>query len=161
MSYKLNTETFVTPTVLDVAVASQTPTVTAGAYATGEVVGSKLTFADATLSGKTILQAVGINCKSAQTAAFDLILFNDDPSASTFTDNEVIAVHASDQSKVCGVVHITDWTNLGTPSYAQAKNEAYPISLTGTALYGVLVTRGTPTLASTSDITVTVRLLRN
>ena len=162
MSYKLNTETFVTPTVIDVAVVSQTPAVNTVAYATGDVVGSLLTFEGAALSGKTLIQAVGLNIKSVQTAAFDLVLFNANPSASTFTNNEAFAVHTDDKEKVCGVIHITDLTNLGSNfSYGQAKNEAYPISLVGTALYGVLVSRGTPTLLSTSDVTITVRLLRN
>lgn len=150
-------------TVANVGVSSQTPTTSASPdYASGEVIGSKLTFANAVLAaGETaLLQAVTVNCKVANTSALDLILFNADPSASTFTDNAALDVNVDDLGKVIGVVHITDWTSLGTPATGQAKNEALPFSLAGTALYGVLVARGAVNLAGTSDITVSVRLVR-
>jgi hypothetical protein len=152
------------PTGGNVVVITQSPTVSSSpAYSTGDVIGTKLTFAAAVLAagGSGLVQAVQINCKSAQTGAVDLILFNADPSASTFTDNAALAVNAADFDKVIGVVHIADWTNLGTPSVAQAGNLAVPFSLVATSLFGVLVARSTPTLGSTSDITVGLRVIRN
>ena len=148
----------------NVIVISQSPTVSASpAYSTGDVIGTKLTFDAAVLAagGSGLVQAVQINCKSAQTGAVDLVLFNADPSASTFTDNAALAVNAADFNKVIGVVHVTDWTNLGTPSVAQAGNIALPFTLASTALYGVLVARSTPTLGSTSDLTIGLRVIRN
>jgi hypothetical protein len=150
-------------TLVDIAVITQNPTVsTSPAYSAGDVVGTKLTFTNGVLSagGKAMLQAVTVNCKSAQTAALDLILFNDDPAASTFTDNAAVAVAAADWDKVFTVVHITDWANLGTPSIAQAKNEAFPYTSVAKTMYGVLVARAAMTLASTSDIRVAVRTIR-
>ena len=150
-------------TVSNVVEVSQTPVVSASPdYSTGDVIGAKLTFAGAVLEagGSALFQAVTIGCKVANTAAMDLILFNADPSASTFTDNAALDINAADQAKWINTIHITDWTSGGTPSLGLAKNDAFPFSLAGTALYGVLVARGTVNLASTSDITVSVRLVR-
>jgi hypothetical protein len=153
---------------------SQIPTVSASpAYSTGDVIGQKagggtgapLVFAAAVLSagGSGLVQSITIDCKSAPSGspAMDLILFNADPSASTFTDNVALAVNAADFDKVIGVVHISDWTNLGTPSFAQAQNLALPFTLAATSLFGVLVARSTPTLGSTSDLTISVNVIRN
>lgn len=150
-------------TEMGVAIISQTPTTSASPdYAAGEVIGGKLTFAGAALAagGASLLQAVTVNSKVANTAAMDLVLFNDNPTNSTFTDNDALAVNALDFPAVIGVVHITDWTSLGTQATGQAKNEALPMTLVGTALYGVLVARGAVNLGTTSDITVTVRTIR-
>ncbi len=148
----------------NVAVISQSPTVSASpAYSTGDVIGTKLTFAASVLAagGSGLIQAVTLNCKSAQTGAMDLVLFNADPAASTFTDNAALAVNAADFDKVVGVIRLNDWTNLGTPSACQANNLALPFALVGTSLFGVLVARSTPTLGSTSDVTISMRVIRN
>jgi len=148
----------------NIGAISQSPTVSASpAYSTGDVIGTKLTFAAAVLAagGSGLVQSVNIDSKSAQTGAMDLILFNADPSSSTFTDNAALAVNAADFDKVLGVVHVTDWTNLGTPSFAQAQNLALPFTLAATSLFGVLVARSTPTLGSTSDLTISVNVIRN
>lgn len=143
-------------------VGTATPTVSTSAYATGDCVGGLMTFSTAfSESGGTgLLQRVTIMCKSAQTAQLDMILFSDNPSSSTLTDNAAIAIAAADFDKVAGVVHITDWTNLGTPSVGFAYGLALPIKGTGTSMYGVLVSRGTPTLASTSDIKVQIQVIQ-
>jgi len=147
-----------------VGVLSQTPTVsTSPAYSSGDCIGGKLTFMPVVLAANhdATIQAVTLNCKSAQTGAIDLILFNADPSASTFTDNAALAINAADFDKVIGVINITKWTNLGTPSVGESNNLAFPVELPTTAAYGVLVARSTPTLASTSDLTVKLRVYRH
>ena len=152
------------PTGGNIIAISQSPTVSASpAYSSGDVIGAKLTFAAAVLAagGSGLVQSVTIDCKSAQTGAMDLILFNADPSASTFTDNAALAVNAADFDKVVAVVHISDWTNLGTPSFAQGQNLAMPFTLVGPSLFGVLVARSTPTLGSTSDLTISANVIRN
>lgn len=147
----------------NVGVVSAVPTTAAGAYASGDVIGTKMTFAASTLAagGSAMVQAVTVNSKTAQTTAMDLILFNADPTNSTFTDNAALAVDVADFSKVIGVVHITDWTNLGTPAVAQANNLALPFTLAATSLYGVLVALAAITLGSASDFSASLRLVRN
>jgi hypothetical protein len=149
-----------------VGVLSQTPAVSASPdYSTGDCVGSLLTFQPVVLAAghDATVQAVTVQCKVANTVAMDLILFNANPSASTFTDNSAPAVHADDLAKVIGVINITKWTSMGSNSQSmgEATNLAFPVELATTAAYGVLVARGTVNLASTSDITVTLRAYRH
>lgn len=141
------------------------PTVSASpAYASGDVMGGLLTFANAARvsAGSGLLQSVTLNFKSAQTAATDFVWCGgNNPTGTTLTDNAAVAVAAADYNK-CRVIHVTDCTSLGTPSVCAADNLAFPFSLaSGTTGYGFLVTRGTPTLASTSDVEVALRILRN
>ncbi len=147
-----------------VGVLSQTPTVSASPdYSTGDVIGAKLTFQPVVLAAghDATIQAVTVQCKVANTAAMDLVLFNADPSASTFTDNAALSVDAADLPKIIGTINITKWTSLGTPSVGEGNNLAFPVELATTAAYGVLVARGTVNLASTSDLTVTLRAYRH
>lgn len=144
---------------LVVAVA---PTVsTSPAYTSGDVIGTKMTFAGfGRVSGGTgLAQMVSIYSKSAQTFACDLLLFHTDPSNTTFTDNAALALNGADYDKLIDVVHITDWTNLGVPSFGKANGLAIPYKVASgaTDIYGVLVARATPTLASTSDLKVVVK----
>jgi hypothetical protein len=136
---------------------------TSPAYSTGDCIGSKMTFTGicraADITG--LIQKVTVYCKSAQTGAVDLILFHTDPSGSTFTDNSPLAIVVADFDKIIDVIHITDWTSLGTPSFAKADNIASPfVPASGASdIYGALVARSTPTLGSTTDIKVAIKNL--
>lgn len=148
----------------DVLRATASPAVTAGAYAENDVIGVKMTLAGMAriAAGSGIVQSIAVHCKTAQTGAMDLLLFMADPSASTFTDNGALAVNAADFDKLIGVVSFgeDDWTSLGTPSIAQKQGLSMPFKLpAGTSLYAVLVARSTPTLGSTSDITLAVNVI--
>ena len=146
-------------------VVSATPTVSTTAYTAGDCIGGKLTFAGmARANGLTgLIQTAMIHCKSAQTFAADLIVFHTDPAASTFTDNAALALNAADFDKVALRIPFVagDWSNLGTPSIAEvsAQGKQYKAAAGATTLYGILVARGTPTLASTSDLKVVVKAM--
>jgi hypothetical protein len=147
----------------DVLTASAgTPAVTAAAYAAGNVVGGLLTFAGAarTAAGSGLVQAASVISKSAQTAILDLLIFSANPAASTFTDKAALSVAAGDLDKLVGVIHLTDWTSLGTPAIVQAVSAGLPFKLAaGTALYGVLVARAAMTLTSTTDLAPSLRII--
>lgn len=132
------------------------PTVSSSpAYTSGDCMGGLITLAAvARISGGGgLLSTIYLNCKSLQTLAIDAIFFNANPSASTFTDNAAVAIAAADFDKIVAVAHITDWTALGTPSFAQATvNKVFKLA-SGTTAYLALVARGAITLASTSDLT--------
>jgi hypothetical protein len=144
-------------------IVTQAPTITAAAYAAGNCIGGLLTFAGMTRANDItgIVQQAGVFCKSTQSGAVDLILFGANPTASTLTDKAPLSIAAIDFDKVLGVAHITDWTSLGTPSFAQALGLAMPFKPASgtTTIYGVLVARSTPTFASTSDVEVYVKAL--
>lgn len=142
--------------------AAAAPAVSTTAYAAGNVVGGLLTFTGAarTAAGAGLIQAATVLSKSAQTAALDLLIFSDNPTATTFTDKAAVSIAATDMGKLVGVIHLTDWTALGNASIAQAVAAGLPFKLaTGTSLYGVLVTRAAMTLASTSDLTLSLRII--
>ncbi len=149
------------------AVISVTPVVQAAAYATGDVIGGKMTITNALLSagGSGILQSVQVCSKSDLTVDLDLIIFSADPATTTFTENGAVAIDVVDVSKVLAVIPITTRKDLGTPVVAYANNLAIPVQ--GDAanltrhLYASLVARGAYTPASTSDVTVRFGLLQD
>lgn len=139
---------------------SQTPTVsTTPAYTAGDAVGGKLTFANATrvsaYSGR--VKSVIVTDQNKQNSVIDLVLFNADPSGTTFTDNAILDIADADMVKIIARVPLVDWVNLNDNAFCAVNNLSLDFNLaSGSALYGCLVTRGTPTFAATSDIIVTL-----
>lgn len=153
-------------------VITATQTVTASsAYTAGNAVGGLISFPGASrltgevggISTSGMVLGVMVNSKSAQTTQMDLVFFDSIPSASACVDKTSVAVALADFDKArVGVAHITDWTSLGTPSIGQAQNLALGYSLSSsTTLYGCLVTRATPTFTATTDIKVSIQVIRN
>lgn len=144
---------------------TSSPTVTAGAYTTGQVVGGKISLSNAARynAGSGIIQNVIVTVKTALTAPFDVLFFDTDPSNSTFTDNNALAVNVADLPFLCGVAHCSDLVSLGTPQALQASNCAIPfkLSASATTLYAIIVMRGGESLASTSAIQLTVDLIQD
>lgn len=131
-------------------------TVTAAAYSAGNVVGGLITLTGAVGGSATtaLLHKVTLMAKSAQSGQFDVIFFHSNPTNSTFTDKTALSVNVLDFDKITAVVHVTDWTNLGTPSIGVASNLAISVrGVNSQTMYAVVVARGTPTFASTSDVT--------
>lgn len=142
---------------------SQTPTVTAGAYAANDAVGGLLTFANAarTTGGGGVVLSVQIIDDAGQDAELELWLFSE-----TFTamvDNAAWAPSEADLRKVRAVASTGDgsWRAAGTPSVATIEvSQRYDV--TDTSLFGQLVNRtaGT-TFAATDDVTAVVGLLQD
>ena len=143
-----------------IATISQTPTVsTTPAYSAGDAIGGKLTFANATrvaaYSGR--VKSVIVTDQNKQNVVIDLVLFNADPSGTTFTDNSVLDVADADMVKIIARVPLVDWTNLNDNAFCAVNNLSLDFNLaSGTSLYGCLITRGTPAFAATNDIIVTL-----
>lgn len=139
---------------------SQTPTVTTGsAYASGNVVGGLLTFGPLVRreSGGGILNTVILRDKSGQAGTYDLFLFDQNPTNSTFTDKSAVAINTADLSKVIGVLTIAA-VKLGAASTMgvstlNSANLSFKLT-SGSTIWGVLVVRGTPTYAGASDVSV-------
>lgn len=146
-----------TPIVTYTKTVQVTPVVDTNAYTAGDCVGGKLTFPDIVrpivYSGE--VRSVTVTDIGADQAGLNLVLFNADPSSSTFTNNAACAIADADLSKVVCVVPITT-------HYVFADNGASTAVYVGcafqldnaTTLYGVLVATGTPTLDSASALTV-------
>lgn len=143
-----------------------TPTVSNGSiYAAKDAIGALLTFTGAVrANGATgTLSAVQIVDKGQQMAALDLVLF--DSSITAPTDNAIFAPTDAEVALCVGVVPIltTDYADFSTNSIATKANLGLTFKAgSGTSsLFGVLVSRGTPTYTSTSDIVVTLTIQQN
>ena len=140
-----------------------TPTVTAAAYSTGNEVGGLLTFTSAVgaaLGG--IVQSIAVTSKSIQTTGLKLYLFSANPSNSTWTDKSTPAINVADLPGLLGSYTLGSAdSGLGTMTVWNLDGISKSFRSTTTSLYGVLVAVGTPTFASTSDVSVTVSVLND
>lgn len=148
-----------------------TPTVDTSAYQTGELVGGKLTFTGAlkTITGTGYLVSVNMMDQSAQAVDFDVVIFREDPTGTTFTDQAAFDVADADTSKIIAVVQLGSATR-----FAFADNSvhfigslAIPVQATNSGggiagtLYGALISRGTPTFTAATDVKITIGVSRD
>ncbi len=133
--------------------AIATPTITAAQYASGNAVGGLLTFANIVrAAGRGGRLTAFIRDKAGQAGGYDLLLFDSAPTAPT--DKTAVALSAADLAKCFGSLTPGTIVLGGTPGILNADTPK-PFKLgSGTSIFGILVTRGTPTYASTSDISV-------
>lgn len=140
-----------------------TQTVTSGsAYASGNAIGGVMTFAGLADRGFSTIMSLTVVDKSSQNAACDLFLFNQLPTG-TVTDKTAVALSTADLLNCVAVVPIatTDYASGGTNGSVAAKvgKANLFIGVGGSSdnnVYGVLVSRGTPTFTSTSAIAVSI-----
>lgn len=148
---------------IDTRRISQTPVVTAGAYSANDAVGGLLTFVDATgqmnPSQAGLIESVVIIDRASQNAVTDLVLFSE-----TFTataDNAAFDPTDADLSNCIGFVTVSGYASFNDNSVGVAKNVGLPLPAAGNgAIYGQLVTRGTPTYVATDDISVIITVVR-
>lgn len=151
----------------DVLNVSATPTVDTNIYASGDLIGTKMEFDVGQFrdAGGFILDSVTLVDQAKQSANVDLVLFNADPSGTTFTDNAAFDVADADMSKICAVVSLTTHVTFNDNSLSIARDQGIPIklgkSLASQRLYGALVARATPTFAAATDVRVTLGVRAN
>lgn len=142
-----------------------TPTVTAAnAYGINYVIGGLLTFANAfTSTGSGILQDVVVTIKKVEAIGFTFVPFNSNPSNTTWTDAAVAAINAADVATVREPVSLSNYSGLGTQTVASAVGLGQAMAPGSTTLYGVLIGSAALTnqFGSTSDVTVTVKILQD
>jgi hypothetical protein len=140
------------------------PTVTAGAYSAGEIMGGLMEFEICPLNGQEVLlTGIEIGLKAAVTPSLQLVLFDEDPTSTTKTDNAAYSLAAADVFKVIKSIGLNAFgailTDHGTPN---------TISLDGLAIvlrprpsskkiYALLIDLTGVTLTSTSDLQVRLR----
>ena len=134
-------------------------TVTASsAYTAGNAVGGLVTLSTINrATGASIyVQSVAVQSKSLQSSQIDVVFFNANPTGSTCTDKTAFSVATADAAKMVGAAHVSDWTASAVGSVGQMQQPPLGIAVPATSLYACLVTRGTPTFASTSDVSFSV-----
>lgn len=145
-----------------VARVQASQTTNASAYEAGDAIGALMTFANAarTSGGSIHIESVQIVDEDSQAVACDLVLFR--ASITAPTDDAVFDPTDAELLDCVGVVKFTaaDYSTFNDNSVAH-KDCAITAKLSGTSLFGALVTRGTPTYASTSSIHVTVTVVQD
>lgn len=141
---------------------------TGAAYADGDLIGAKMTFSNilrSDIGGAMVVSAEVLDA-STNAAALDLLLFNADVStASVYSsgDNAALAVAAADLANLVGVVSFStgDYSQFADNEIAVVNNIGLGVYMpNGQDLYGVMVSRGTPTYTSTDDLTVRINIER-
>ena len=143
-------------------IISQALTTSLSAYTAFDNVGGKLTFSDTIPIhiGSGAIVGARVFDLDSQIVPYELFLFDQDPSATTFTDNAAIDVADADLPKIAGIISFATSTRfsfadnslhyvdgLYIPIKAQPEVTTFYAALrTGTA--------GTPTYTSTSALTV-------
>lgn len=141
---------------------SYTPTVTAGAYAQNAVVGGlktlKIFNSSAQPSG--VFDYFMVTSKGGLTTAMTVYVFDQLPSASTFTDNQALVLNSADIAKLAMQPFVVtpavsgSGTTATTAQLAQItslQNHDSPITQN---LYIALVANGAMTPGSTTDLVI-------
>lgn len=136
---------------------SAAPTVTAGAYSAGDVLGVLMTITNAArdtgLGGR--IRSVGMFDEGAngEVDDIDIFFFGDNPSGSTFTNNGALAIVDADGPKIVGAVQLGEIFDTGDGKWLQAVGLDIPYVCVGTSLYAVAVHRDTWAPDATDGIT--------
>lgn len=140
----------------DVAVV---PTVTAGAYSAGDIMGALMSFQVSANARPVVLQEVQVALKAAVTPSLTLIVLNGDPTNTTKTDNAAYSLAAADTFLVRAALPINALggylTDHGTPNTIRVGNLAIPMAPSAAGiLYALLIDNTGVTLTSTGDVQV-------
>lgn len=138
------------------------------AYGTGDVLGTTSPIAvelPRSQTGTAILQSLTIQDLSNQKLAIDLIVFDSNPTATTFTDNGVLDIADGDLPKVIGVVSVVagDYAGFNDNAVATKNNIGLvlkSLATSRTQLWICLVTRATPTYA-VNELSITLGILQD
>ena len=147
-------------------VTSVTPTITAGSYTTGKVIGGLITLSAGKTPGAAtgIIHDVLISDLSNQKAPIDVFFFNANPTSSTLTDGSTFTVNAADITKFAGVCSIlaTDWVSDSAHGFTNKLNQGIAFGSGGTGtIYAVMVIRGSATFSGTGDLTLKIKVLQD
>ena len=150
-------------------VLTATPAVDTSAYSDGDLIGTAeialplAVRADGLKEASGIIQAVIVTDLADQGADLDVYFFDKELTNTTFSDNDAWDVSDVDLLTLIGVANITDWRSLSDNSNGQLFNIGLPFVLPSdsTTLYVVLVSRGTPTFVTTSDLTIRIAILQD
>lgn len=135
------------------------PVIQAAAYAAGDLLGGKITLANLIGNGGGAIEIVGVvvTDNAKQAAALDILFFDTDPAATTFTENGAVDIDDADLLNAVGFIQVTSYSQLNDNAIGRGE-VTRPIHaiLAGTSLYAAIVNRGTPTYAAVTDLALRV-----
>ena len=147
------------------ATFTSTPTITTGsAYSSGYLLGTKITLSSALVSPySTIIHHVAIIDLDMQMKNIDVVFFNADPTATTFTDRAAFDIADADITKIpAGAIKTVNSHYSFNDNGISLPSDKTPIRMIGTttSLYAALVVRNTVTYSSANGITLVVTIER-
>lgn len=135
-----------------------TPVVDTAVNAAKDNLGGLLTFANAVRAsgGTGQIRSLVVKDLAQQMAAMDLVLFSATIAAPT--TNAVFDPTDAELDTCLGRIPVAtgDWADFNGNSVATVRDIGLDLTLAGTSLFGALVSRGTPTYATASDLVVTL-----
>jgi len=141
--------------------------VSGAAYGTGDVLGTTSPIKIEPirdLYGTGILHSVVVQDLSAQSGAIDLVVFDSNPTATTFTDNSALDIADADLPKVIGIVSIvsTDYASFADSSVAVLTNAGLPVKSLATTpnLWICPVSRDTKTYVA-NELSLAIGFLQD
>jgi len=150
----------IAPQTTDVSV---TPTVTAGAYTAGNVLGGIMNFINIvpSIGSNGVLQSITAKFKAtAVTGSLEVAIFRANPSNGTYTDHAAPTWNSADMANLLGIYTMaTVNSKLGTMAIYNLDGIGKAFVSSSTSLFAVVVVDGTPTPASTSDFTLGLAVL--
>ena len=134
------------------------------AYADGDLVGGKITLTDIIPQRRGgILQSIELHDLDSQAAALILIIWDKNPSGTTFTNNGALDIADADLPNVIGLVWIgaSDYEALADNSVACVKNIGIPLKSADDSgdLYAALLSDGATPTYSANGLSLTLNLL--
>lgn len=143
-----------------------TPTISTSAYASGDLIGTKMTLTGATSASvpNGTIVSVELIDKDAEAANVEVVFFDANPSNTTFTDNAAFAPTDADAANIICVREVQKHFAFSTNGVSEAQNMApcpFYLGGTNTTIYAAIVSRGTPTYTSTSDLTLRVGIFQD
>ena len=143
-----------------------TPVIEAAAYVANDLLADKITFPNAArdTGGTGIIQSLRITDLASQDAGSDIVFFDSDPSATTFTKNSPLTINAADIPKIIGVIPVvtSDYVDFVANSVATLASIGLAfVASDSKDLFAAIVTRGTPTYASVADLEIALGLIQD
>jgi hypothetical protein len=137
-----------------------TPTITAGAYTAGYIMGGLLTFDNVALNNGDVveLNEIQVDFKSAVVPLLRAIIFLDNPTNTTTTDHTAYSLSVSDFALIRRVLVINVASTHGTPRSGSSGelNLVYRCSASTKKLYMLLIDDTGVTPTGTSDLSVRI-----
>ena len=143
-------------------------TVQAAAYASGDLICALIELPNAAelKGGAGYIVGAVLQDEAAQDVDYDLVLFDSDPSSgSTFTINSAPDVADACLAKAIGFVNIDTFCTFADNAILRGEPDMpipFILDVTNgtTSLWALLITRGAPTYAATTDLTLQVWIRR-
>jgi hypothetical protein len=141
-----------------------TPAIDTAIYASGDLIGGKLTLSNACplgQSGGLITDLVLVD-QDNEKSAIDVVFWRKNPSNTTFTDQAPFDCHDTDMLELVGVVSIAAADYVSFADNAVATKESLALAFVpedGRTLYACLVSRGTPTYTAATDLQLIVTVI--